>query len=47
MYFCSLIIGEQKNVTYIADIRINNITNHAVGETQKYNDGVLQYDEPL
>lgn len=47
MHFFILTIGEQENVTYIADIRINVITNHAVGKTQKYNDGGLQYDEPL
>ena len=47
MHFCVLTIGQQENVTYIADIRINVITNHAVGKTQKYNDGGVQYDAPL
>lgn len=47
MHFCVLTIGLQENVTYNADIRINVITNHAVGKTQKYNDGGVQYDAPL
>lgn len=47
MHFCVLTIRQQENVTYIADIRINVITNHAVGNTQKYNDGGVQYDAPL
>lgn len=47
MHFCVLTREQQENVTYIADIRINVITNHAVGKTQKYNDGGVQYDAPL
>lgn len=47
MHFCVLTIRQQENVTYIADIRINVITNYAVGKTQKYNDGGVQYDAPL
>ena len=36
MHFCVFTMGQQENVTYIADIRIKVTTNHAVGKTQKY-----------